>query len=82
MLNKTILVHTGVTVDGNSIYSGLDTIMCRTKCVIKVNDARKLLRYYSPDKYGIHKAVTFGDLRQKIKDLGTLIGVKLIEEDI
>jgi hypothetical protein len=38
-------------------------------------------KHYSPDEYGIHRAATFGDLREKVRDLGDLIGFDVIEED-
>jgi hypothetical protein len=45
-------------------------------------DAQKLLRYAYPEKYGMHRAATFGDFRERIKDIATLIGVTVIEEDV
>ena len=82
LLQKKIGLHTGTTVDGNSIYSynDWDNTMCRTKVVSKV-DVQKVQRYFSPDEYGCHRIVTFGDHRQKIKDLSTLIGFEIFEED-
>ena len=44
-------------------------------------DARKVRRYVYPDKYGVHRCATFGDLRDRIKDIATFIGFKAIEED-
>jgi hypothetical protein len=44
-------------------------------------DASKVLRYMYPDKYGMHRCATFGDLRERIKDLAALIGFTAIEED-
>ena len=44
-------------------------------------DARKLLRYVYPDKYGVYRCATFGDFRERIKDLATFIGFAAIEED-
>jgi hypothetical protein len=44
-------------------------------------DAQKLLPYVDPDKYGVHRCATFGDFRERIRDIATLIGFKLIEED-
>jgi len=80
VLNKKIGLHTGITVDGHSLYKNLDDIMCRTKLIAKV-DARKVQKHFSPDEYGIHRAATFGDLREKLRDLGRLIGFEVIEED-
>jgi len=45
-------------------------------------DARKLLRYVYPDKYGVHRCATFGDFRERLRDLATFIGFTLIEEDV
>jgi hypothetical protein len=45
-------------------------------------DASKIQRYIYPDKYGVHKVATFGDFRDRIKDLATFIGYAVIEEDV
>ena len=34
-----------------------------------------------PQKYGVHKSCTIGDFRERIKDLGVLIGYNVIEVD-
>jgi hypothetical protein len=44
-------------------------------------DAKKVQKHFSPDEYGIHRAATFGDLRQKIKNLAVLLGFEVFEED-
>ena len=44
-------------------------------------DAKKLLRYVDPDTYGVHRIATMGDFRDRIKDLGVLLGFRVIEED-
>ncbi len=81
VLHREIGVHTGETADGHSLYKDFDAIMCRTKLVVKVDDAKKIQKHFSPDEYGIHRAGTLGDLRERVKDLATLIGFKVIEED-
>ena len=45
-------------------------------------DAKKVLRYVYPDKYGVHRVTTFGDFRERIKDLAVFIGYEAIEEDV
>lgn len=45
-------------------------------------DARKVLRYVYPDKYGVHRCATFGNFRERIKDIAALIGFAVIEEDV
>jgi hypothetical protein len=44
-------------------------------------DARKVQRYIFPDKYGVHRCATFGELRERIRDLAGLIGFEPVEED-
>jgi hypothetical protein len=81
VLHKKILISTGKTVDGYALYKNLDDIACRTKVIIKVDDIEALQNHQSPDEYGIHRAATLGDHREKIKDFATLIGFKIMEED-
>ena len=45
-------------------------------------DAKKVIRYVYPDKYGVHRLATFGDFRERIKDLAAFIGYTVIEEDV
>jgi hypothetical protein len=35
-----------------------------------------------PDKYGVHRCATFGDYRERLRDLSVLLGYRLIEEDV
>ena len=56
--------------------------MCRTRLVTKVNDAEKIQKFIYPDKYGVHRSGVLGDYREEIKDLATLIGYNVIEEDV
>jgi len=81
VLHKKIGLFTGKTVDGHSLYKDFDNIMCTSKLIAKVDNTEKILKHSSPDAYGIHRAATFGDLRQQIKDLAVLIGFEVIEED-
>lgn len=80
VLNHRILLHTGTTVDGHRLYKGLDKLMCRTKLVARIA-AEKVQGHFCPGRYGIHRAATLGDLRTQVKDLATLLGFALIEED-
>ena len=47
-----------------------------------MSDASKLQRYVYPDKYGVHRCATFGDFRERIKDIAAFIGFSTIEEDV
>jgi hypothetical protein len=44
-------------------------------------DAEKLLPYVHPEMYGMHRIATFGDFRDRIKDIATFLGFDVIEED-
>ena len=80
VLSKKILVHTGTTVSGYSLYKDFGYLMCRSKLVAKV-DAKKIQTHVYEDKFGVHRTVTFGDHRERLKDLATLMGYEVIEED-
>jgi hypothetical protein len=38
-------------------------------------------KHYFSDAYGIHRAATLGDLREKIKNLAVFLGFNVMEED-
>lgn len=44
-------------------------------------DAEKVQQHIYPDKYGVHKCATFGDHRERLKDLAGLLGFGVVEED-
>ena len=83
-LTGEIRLHTGTILDGKAVYSGgedLDNVMCTAKLIVKVDDIEKIRRQFRPYLYGIHSIATLGDLRQQIKDMGTLLGFRVIEMD-
>jgi hypothetical protein len=84
-LNRKVGFHIGKTVDGRKLYGhstgNFDEIMCRTKLVAQVRDAAKIREHYSPDEYGIHRAATFGDLTDRIRDFAILAGFDIMDED-
>jgi hypothetical protein len=45
-------------------------------------DAKKVQRYVYPDKYGVHRVATFGDFRERLKDLAAFLGYDVVEEDV
>ena len=79
-LLKKIGLHTGTTVDGHTLYKGLDDIMCRSKIIAKIN-AKEVQKHFYSEAYGIHRTVTYGDLREDIKNLAVLLGFNVMEED-
>jgi hypothetical protein len=81
VLHRKIGLHTGKTADGHSLYRNFDAIMCRTKLVVRVDNAGRIQKHFSPDEYGIHRAGTLGDLRARIRDFAALTGFEVVEED-
>ena len=93
VMTRDVLVHTGTTIANPTAQAmGLTFVpspykahwnetMCRTKFAIKVKDAKKIEQFVYPDKYGVHRTGTLGDYRQGVKQLATLIGLNVIEED-
>ena len=81
VLHKKIGLHTGVTVDGHTLYKNFDSIMCRTKLVVRVDNASGIQNYFSPDETGIHRAGTLGDLRARIREFAALTGFEVMEEN-
>jgi hypothetical protein len=78
-----IRLHTGEIVNGRTIYSGgedLFNVMCTSKIIARV-EARKIREQHFPSLYGIHHCATLGDLRQPIRDIGTLLGLEVVERD-
>jgi len=78
---NTMLISTGTITDNPDVDRG-----CRTKMAVKVNNARSML-----DNWGcgvveggfvehLHRVIFYGNHLQNIKHLGTLMGIKVIEE--
>jgi len=67
-----MLVSTGEIIGNVDIDKG-----CRTKVAMKIKDATQLYEDY---RAGLHRVMFYGDLRKEIKDLGKLLGFKVVEE--
>jgi hypothetical protein len=82
MYDKKISVFTGKTVSGRKFFSEWDDpgLACRTKLAIET-DAQALLENLDWRTFASHRAVFYGDFREEIKNLATLIGFEVIEED-
>ena len=78
--DKKIAVSTGVSVSGEELYRGFDDILCRTKLLMKTN-SEAFERNYDTVSFGVHRNIIYGDHRARIKELGTLMGFKVVEED-
>jgi hypothetical protein len=78
--DKKIAVSTGLSVSGEKLYRDFENILCRTKLVMKTN-TEAFERNYDTVTFGVHRNIIYGDYRQKFKDLATLIGFDIVEED-
>jgi hypothetical protein len=80
MYDKKITLFTGETVSGEELFVGWDDILCRTKLAIRT-DAKALIENLDWKTFGNHRVAFYGDHRQKFKDLATLMGFEVIEDD-
>jgi hypothetical protein len=82
MYHKKISIFTGKTLSGRQFFEEWDNpgLACRTKLAIKAN-TKSLLKNLDWALFGQHRAVFYGDIREKLKDLATLIGFEVVEED-
>ncbi len=67
-------------MDEKGTDKAYNNILCRTKITMKTN-TESFERKYDTITFGAHRNIFYGDLRKKIKNLATLIGFKVIEED-
>jgi len=79
LLNK-IGYHKGEVIDGYALYDNYEDIVCRNKVLLKVDHAKTIQNHFYGDAYGIHRVATLGDLEEKIKDLATLMGMDIMNE--
>ncbi|PIS29685.1 MAG: hypothetical protein COT43_03185 [Candidatus Marinimicrobia bacterium CG08_land_8_20_14_0_20_45_22] len=80
LYSKRIAVSTGLTVPGWELYKNFDDILCRTKIAVKMN-AKAFEKRYDTVTFGVHRNVLYGDYREMIKEMATIIGYEVIEED-
>ena len=81
VLEKKISILSGEVVSGESIWKNFNESSCCTKVVVKTN-AKRIYENFDHRTFGNHQVLFYGDHRKKIKDLATLIGFEVIEEDI
>jgi len=79
--NKKIAVSKGVSISGKDLYKNFEDILCRTKLVMKTN-SKAFEKNYDDANFGVHRNLIFGDFKEKIKDIATLIGFDIVEEDL
>ncbi len=56
---------------------GFDEVGCRLRALIKVPDAVRL--FHKEEEFGHHLAMVYGDYIRELKDLGKLMGFKVVE---
>jgi len=76
-----MLISTGKIIDVTH-----DELGCRTQFVTEVADARKMFHNWGAGVLEggvmtlLHRVVFFGDHMQSMKDLGVLMGFRVVEE--
>jgi hypothetical protein len=77
----TMLISTGKIIEVTH-----DILGCRTQFTTEVKDARSMFHHWGMDMLGndtmtlLHRAVFYGDHFQAMKNLGMLMGFKVVEE--
>ena len=91
---KKMSIVTGTVLNGNSLYKHFPNVLCRNKIVIKLDRPEDCYMLPSHPNAGIfrqcdhwdsehrhwggHHVVFYGNLRQRIKNLGALLGFEVI----
>ncbi len=78
--DKKLSLFTGKTVSGEQLFSGWDDLLCRTKLAIDT-DAKTIFDNIDWRTFGWHRVVFYGEYREMFKDLATLLGYEVVEED-
>jgi len=80
LYDRKMASATGISVSGDVFYRAFDEILCRTKLVMQTNvDAFEA--NYDSVRFGVHRNLIYGDQRGRLKDLATLLGFEVVEED-
>jgi len=69
---RILLLHTGEVVKNLYVNKG-----CRTKFATKVSDVRRFVEEF---RGGLHRVIIIGDYIEEMKEIGKLMGLKIIEE--
>jgi hypothetical protein len=78
--DKKISINKGMSVSGEDYYNNFEDILCRTKIVFKTN-TEAFEKNYDSTTFGVHRNLIFGDYTSRIKDLATLMGFNVIEDN-
>ena len=80
-MTRRITLYTGTSIDGNELYREWDDIICRNKLPVQVDDAEQIISHREVQEYGCHRTATFGDLRERIRQLATFTDFEVEEWD-
>lgn len=78
--HKKIALSSGETVQGERYYREYNDRLCRTKAAVRLNTMAFEMNYDTVT-FGVHRNIIFGDYRKEFKQLATLMGYQVIEED-
>jgi len=78
--DRKMSLFTGTTISGEGLFTGWDDILCRTKVAIRTK-ADSLFENIDWKTFGNHRVVFYGDHRNTFRDLATLMGYEVVEDD-
>jgi L-fucose isomerase-like protein len=83
---KLVNLDTLLVTPGKILETSTNPMACRTQFAQSVTDAKRLfLNYARPIQGGVmaklHRVVFYGDYLEQLRDLGDLMGLKVVQED-
>jgi len=80
ILEKKISLWGGELVPGETIYKDFFESCCCTKLIARTN-AKLIYENYDHRTFGNHHSAFYGDHRAKVKNLASLLGFEVVEQD-
>jgi L-fucose isomerase-like protein len=80
VLKNKISLWSGEIIPGNSIYSNFTEYYCCSKLVVRTN-ADNIIKNYEYRDFGNHNCLFYGDFRNNVKELASLLGFNIVEMD-
>jgi len=80
ILEKKVSIWTGELVPGETIYKDFFESCCCTKLIARTN-AKLIYENYDYRTFGNHNSAFYGEHRAKVKNLASLLGLEVIEQD-
>jgi len=78
--DKKLSIFTGKTISGRGLFEDFEDIYCRSKLAIQT-DTEALLENVNWEVFNQHRVAFYGDYREDFKNLATLMGFEVVEED-